>query len=203
MPRGFSDKEKNLIKEALIEKGRLLFTAFGLKKTSIADLSKVAGIAQGSFYSFYNSKEELYFEIMKIEESTMKEKLLSELTPFENHPREYLKHLLRRSLKMVEDYPLMTQMYQENTMEILVRKLPDDMLERHFKKDQADFLPLIESWRTHGMLRSEKSETIISLLRSLLILPLHKKEIGETVYSDTMELLINLIAEGLGLEERK
>lgn len=202
MPRGFSDREKHLIRKTLLEKGRELFAVYGLKKTSIAELCKQVGIALGSFYSFYESKEALYFEIMEIEEDIMKKRLFSELLPLESHPRDYLKHLLKRSLEMVEEYPLMNQMYLENSMEIMVRKLSQDKLERHFNKDKDDLLPILNSWRAQGVLKPEKPETITGLLRSLLLMSLHRKEIGEEVYKDTMSLLIDLIADGLILERK-
>jgi AcrR family transcriptional regulator len=70
MPRGFSDREKELIHDSLLMKGRELFINYGLKKTSIADLCREAGIALGSFYIFYSSKEEkLYFESWKLKKT--------------------------------------------------------------------------------------------------------------------------------------
>lgn len=197
MPRGFSDKEKIMIHESLMENGKRLFTSFGLKKTSIADITRAAGIAQGSFYNFFDSKEELYFEIMEAEEQSMKEKLLDELKPLENYPREYLRKMLLRSLEMVENYPLMAQLYLENTMEVLVRKLPDKRLEEHFNQDHDDLLPVIKLWQSQGLLREGKLETITGLIRALMLLSLHKQEIGEAVYSDTIALLIDLVSDGL------
>ncbi len=202
MPKGFSKRERALIHKALFNQGKLLFGSYGLKKTSIADLTRAVGIAQGSFYTFYNSKEELYFEILENEESKLREKLFLELEPFEDDPSEYLKNLLLRSLEMVENYPLMTQLYLENTMEMLVRKLPDDKVIKHFNQDHASFLPFIEKWQSQGILREEKPETITALVRSVLILSLHKREIGEEVYSSTMQLLVELLAEGLVLKEK-
>ncbi|MCK4258879.1 MAG: helix-turn-helix transcriptional regulator [Halanaerobiales bacterium] len=79
MAKAFSDNEKKIIKNAIIEKGRELFGKYGFKKTAIGDLTKSTGISQGSFYSFFNSKEELYFEILEIEEQVIREKLLSEI----------------------------------------------------------------------------------------------------------------------------
>lgn len=201
MPRGFNDKEKALIKQNLLEKGRHLFGTYGLKRTTIADLTREAGIAQGSFYNFYDSKEDLYFEILEIEESQLKEELLRELNPWEKHPRQYLKQMLHRSLAMVDEYPLIAQMYLDNTMDILVRKLSDEKLERHFNKDKEDLLPLIIKWQQKGILRADNPEIITGLIRSLLLLSLHKKEIGEKVYSGTMTLLVDLIAEGLTQKE--
>ncbi|HWP95457.1 MAG TPA: TetR/AcrR family transcriptional regulator [Syntrophomonadaceae bacterium] len=201
MPKGFNEREKVLIKDALIEKGRLLFGGYGLKKTGIADLTGAVGIAQGSFYNFYESKEALYFEILELEEQALKAALFLVLTPYENRPREYLKMLLRSALEMLENYPLMTQLYLEDSMRILVRKLPAEKLEKHFNKDHADLLPFIEKWQAQGILRKEKPEAITGLLRSLILLSLHKKTIGEAVYEDTITLFIDLISEGLVLKE--
>ena len=52
MARGFTEREKEIIRNDLINTGRELFGTYGLKKTSIEDLTKAVGIAQGSFYTF-------------------------------------------------------------------------------------------------------------------------------------------------------
>ncbi|MEV1174059.1 helix-turn-helix domain-containing protein [Nonomuraea sp. NPDC049784] len=41
-----------------------LFATQGLKKTSLDELVAAPGIAKGSFYAFFDSKEELYKEVM-------------------------------------------------------------------------------------------------------------------------------------------
>lgn len=41
------------------------------------------------------------------------------------------------------------------------------------------------------------------MIRSLVLLSLHRREIGETVYEDTLKMLISTIAEGLFSEEEK
>jgi NADH:ubiquinone oxidoreductase subunit E len=51
--REFTEKERNRIRNQLIERGRECFSKFGIKKTSIEELTKAAGIAKGSFYSFF------------------------------------------------------------------------------------------------------------------------------------------------------
>ena len=78
MARGFTDREKEIIRNNLIETGRELFGKYGLKKTSIGDLTKAVGIAQGSFYTFFKSKEKLYLEIIDREGELIKRKFLKE-----------------------------------------------------------------------------------------------------------------------------
>ncbi|MEC1287550.1 TetR/AcrR family transcriptional regulator, partial [Bacillus paralicheniformis] len=74
MPK-FTEKEKEAIRSALVQSGRELFAQLGLKKTSVGELTASAGIAQGSFYTFFDSKEELYFEILQQEEKKIRAQL--------------------------------------------------------------------------------------------------------------------------------
>lgn len=59
---------------------------------------------------------------------------------------------------MVQDYLLMTQLYLENSMEILARKLSDKKLKTHFDRDLNDVLPVIKRWQSQGLIREEKPE---------------------------------------------
>ncbi|HLO13158.1 MAG TPA: TetR/AcrR family transcriptional regulator, partial [Pseudoneobacillus sp.] len=68
MPK-FSENELRIVQQSIYEKGKQLFIELGLKKTSIDDIVQACDIGKGSFYKFYTSKEELFFEIMKKEES--------------------------------------------------------------------------------------------------------------------------------------
>lgn len=74
MARGFTDRERTAIRNDLIDAGRELFGKYGLKKTSIEDLTKTVGIAQGSFYTFFKSKEKLYLEVIEREGEFVKQK---------------------------------------------------------------------------------------------------------------------------------
>ncbi len=61
--RGFDD-ERERIRDSLRETGRDPFARYGLDKTTIADLTDPADIANGTFYRFYDSKEGLCFEVL-------------------------------------------------------------------------------------------------------------------------------------------
>jgi len=56
------DKMKNTI----IQKSILYFARNGFDGTKISDLSKAIGIAQGTIYVYFDSKEDLYKEIVNI-----------------------------------------------------------------------------------------------------------------------------------------
>jgi len=64
MPR-FGETEKENIRQNLLAEGERLFLAHGLKKVTIDDLIEAVNIAKATFYSFYESKEYLYMDIVQ------------------------------------------------------------------------------------------------------------------------------------------
>jgi AcrR family transcriptional regulator len=77
MPKPFSAAQKETIREKLMEVGRTCFLRYGLKKTTIDDLVKPAGIAKASFYLFFDSKEALYMAIFLQEIPEMMDRLMA------------------------------------------------------------------------------------------------------------------------------
>lgn len=200
MARKFSDHEKERIRERLVEAGKQCFGLYGLKKTSIEQLTKAVGIAQGTFYLFFPSKEELYFELLELEEERVRRQLLEETEESGRMDKEKLVRFLRKSLTVIGENPFFRQLYEEDVMEQLVRKLPPEKLAAHFDKDADVAMPFVRRWQEEGWLTSQRPEIIVSLIRSLILLTLQKRMIGEEVFDETMELLIQLIAQGLTAE---
>lgn len=197
MPKGFSSKEKASIENKLYEVGLQLFGNLGLKKTGIGDITKEVGIAQGSFYLFFSSKEELYFRILEKEEALLKNALKSQLSYLEENPAKYIKELILVSVNLLKERPILMQLYTDNSMESLVRKLPEEILAQHFQEDNSHLLPLLNSWHEKNLILDIKPELITSLVRSVFLMTLHRKEIGEFYFDDTLSLLADMIGSGL------
>ena len=51
--------------QALLKATRRCAVTLGMKKTSVDQLTKAVGIAKGSFYKFYESKEMLFFAVLE------------------------------------------------------------------------------------------------------------------------------------------
>ncbi|ASA21505.1 TetR/AcrR family transcriptional regulator [Paenibacillus donghaensis] len=197
MPKKFSEAEKNRIQQKLLESGRSLVSRYGFKKTSVDELTKGAGIAAGTFYGFYQSKEELFFELVEVEENRIRTTLLEHAA---NRPvdKESFKLFLLESFQLMSNNPIIQQILLTESFEAILRKLPPERLERNYNEDQDILLPFIQKWQTAGVLTKKSSpELIVSMIRSLFLLSLHKREIGEAVYDDTLKLLITTMANGL------
>lgn len=196
MPKKFSAKEKQWIHNKLVEEGKRYFETVGLKKTAIEDLTKEAGIAQGTFYSFFRSKEELFFLILMQEEEKIRQHLLSEAYTEGRLTREKFRAFLHDALRLLDRSPLLKQLYMED-MEHLLRKLPPDVLERNLQGDQDVFAPLIARWQEAGWMIPMDKEVILGMLRALVLLTFQRKLIGEDVYEQTLDAYIRFIADGL------
>ncbi|KLU60993.1 HTH-type transcriptional repressor KstR2 [Peptococcaceae bacterium CEB3] len=197
MPKGFNEKEKQEIKQALVEKGKILFSMYGLKKTSVEDITKAVGIAQGSFYSFYGSKEELYFTIIESEENLLREQLVTEMDKRPENPKEAIKMLLLRSFELIEKSPIIKRLYAENEMETLIRKLPENVIRAHLNKDSSAIASVLQKWQDAGLLQDWNPEVLMGVFRALFFMTLHKNEIGESVFDEALLFLIDATAKKL------
>lgn len=143
MPR-FSDGEKEMLRQKLMQEGERLFTSFGLKKVSIDEIVQAVGIAKGSFYSFYSNKEHLYMDIA----GNQQKKMWYEMDEFLNTnrslpPRELCKQCFLWMYNGLQRYPMLKQADSE-TADYLYRKLPREVVEAHTKDDSYELMKLQE-----------------------------------------------------------
>lgn len=190
-------EEKERIRRILIEQARQLFAAHGLKKTSIEDLTKAAGIAQGSFYLFFPSKEELFVYILKQEEDQIRSTLIERFFTSGPIKKADFKQFLHESFSVMENNPFIRQLHTAGTLEILTRKIPEDKWKEYFEEDTDYLRPFIIHAQKQGWMIEKHPDTITSLIRSIVLLTLQKRQIGEDHYQATIDLLIDLISEGL------
>ena len=66
MGKAFTEQEREMVRERLKKVGLRMFAEQGIKKISIRELAREVGIAQGGFYSFYESKEAFLIDLMQI-----------------------------------------------------------------------------------------------------------------------------------------
>ena len=79
MPTAFTDEEMKRIRSRLITAGIQLSKELGLQKMSVEKLTEAAGIAKGSYYLFFGSKEDFILEMEEYAGSETQKMLLSKL----------------------------------------------------------------------------------------------------------------------------
>ncbi len=63
-PKQYTNQEKEAQKEKLLNKGKELLSIYGVRKTSVEDITKAALMAKGTFYQYFESKEFFFFELI-------------------------------------------------------------------------------------------------------------------------------------------
>lgn len=196
MTKGFNEIEKEKIRNALMEKGKELFGRYGLKKTSVEDLTKAVGIAQGSFYLFFSSKEELCFEIIGAEQEAF-HKAADALLDSGSFTKDAFKRLIKDAFAFVASNPAISNLFTSGEYEKMVRKLPAEKVNEHLNSDLSRFLPLIIQLQGEGKMIKADPKIILGVFRALFALPLFKKEIGEDICPEVLDLMLNVVADGI------
>ena len=195
MPRAFTDQEKKNIHLRLIESGKIAFGQYGIKKTSIEDLAKMAGISKGAFYQFFSSKEDLYFAAIRhyeTEQHQYMHSLLNEKTGFE---RELLKSVIKNIMDQVDHDPFLQRLLGKEEFEYLWQKFTPEQQEQAMKADVDFASQLVEIWREKGKLKIDNPQMISGVFRAIFFLFLHKKDIGIEVFPEVVDLLLDSAIE--------
>ena len=80
MAVAFTQEQKDEIQGKLIEAGLELSGAIGFKRMTISRITKAAGVAVGSFYIFYDSKESFAKALIAETEERLMRSLMPKLT---------------------------------------------------------------------------------------------------------------------------
>lgn len=189
MGKAFNDREKAIINNKLKESAITLIQKYGMKNTTIDQLVDMANISKGSFYTFYPSKEVLFFNIIEDYHTTIHNNIKSslDLEYFKNNriTKDYIIGLLVDTVKYVENsFFIMVLDIKEYSY--LLRKLPEEVLINHIDNDMAMIYLLC---RYVNLKEGVDPNLIASSLRAIFQMVLHKIEIGDD-YENTIKLLL-------------
>ncbi|MFJ8910706.1 TetR/AcrR family transcriptional regulator [Amycolatopsis sp. NPDC102389] len=195
MPTPFSAEDRVRITELLLDAGRGLFAAQGLRKTSLDDLVAPAGIAKSSFYAFFDSKEALYLELMLRQAPELHERLAAVVNETEN-ARAALGGFLRATVRILAENPLYRRLitHPEEMRAVARRMGPDEMARAEQVLPLTGFLAAA---RAKGQLVDADDDVLTGVLQAVLLLPMHREDIGEQRYPAVLDRLIDIVAAGL------
>lgn len=194
MPKTFSEQEREYIKDKLKSESRLLFSQYGVKKTTVDEIVKRVKIPKGTFYLFYESKELLLFDIIMEEQTVIQGELISEVSKLGgNITKERFSALVFNLLKRTTEsflFPLFTS----GEYELIFRKLPPEALVRNITEDNESIEKLFS---LIPEAKGKEMGVFSGAFRGIVLLALHKEEIGKSIFDDTLRLLIDGLTEKL------
>jgi AcrR family transcriptional regulator len=193
MPKGFTEDEKKLIGERLLEQGYRQFSAHGLKKTNVEEIARAAGISKGAFYLFYESKEALFMDVMEQAEERFRLGLLEAVDLPGPSPRARLLAVLHKAFDLFKTIPLL-QFFTGSDYDVLFRRMPAEKLQQHLGSDQVFIEELLERCRTAGILIQAPVEEVSGLLYALVLAYLHQDDFGPGNLKGTLDTMLELVA---------
>jgi AcrR family transcriptional regulator len=214
--RGFDADERERIRDSLRETGRDLFARYGLDKTTIADLTDPADIANGTFYRFYDSKEELYFEILREEGERLAADILAE--SFERvgagasegegekgneneetlSPEEGIVAFLTLLCEEIETNPLVRRLVVDDDLSRLMAQFSDEELREEQAQSLSYVVPYVEQWQAESLLREGDPEVLAAAMGVVKFVAYHSDDFhDESFYRAVRDALIEVVAAGL------
>ncbi len=194
MPRGFSKEEKERIRGGLLEQGERCLSTYGVRRTSVEDLTRAVGISKGAFYLFYGSKEELFYEVLSRWEDEYHAGLLGAAVRPGVAPREQVAEFMTTAFSAWKTHPLFTR-FDPEEYERLLRSLPEEKVEANLRKDEVFVKKLLELWRANGVGVDCDADLFLGLMRALFFVSLHEEDVGRDAYPAVIEFFISSIAE--------
>lgn len=193
MPKAFSESEKEIIRARMREKGKKLFEKQGVKKTSVDELSQAVGISKGAFYLFYESKEELFLDVLEQLEQDIQSSILEYSIKPKADTKKNVSDMLKAFLQRRESYPLLKN-FGKAEFEYLLRKVPPEWVMKHAHKDEEFIEQFIAKIKQEGITVKASPRVVSNLIKMLFFTGLYVEELGLEAFQETMDVMINMVA---------
>lgn len=193
MATAFSENEKELIRAKLNSAAQECLQRYGAKKTTVDQLVQMTGISKGAFYSFYPSKEILFFKLIEEYQKSLFEDLAAKLDTMRTVGAQQFSELIYELYIKVR-HSFMMSLIQNQEFEYLLRKIPESYVLEHHMFDET----LMGYLFTHFKLKAGmKPEVAAASLRAVFMCMLHEREVSEKDFDIVLLILIKGVAEQL------
>jgi len=123
------DKRKTILKVS-----KALFSRFGLVKTTVDEIAKLARIGKGTIYHYFKSKEDIFAEVIQKESNTLQDKIQQALNK-ENTPQgklaAFIKTRFRHLKELTNYYSALTDDYLQHY--VFIEEARREYLEREIQ----------------------------------------------------------------------
>ena len=198
MATAFTTEEKEVIRKKLHKVAKECLQRYGVKKTTVDQMAAMVDISKGSFYNFYSSKEMLFFAVLEEYQIDVMNRLTEQLGMEVKMDTNRLVQLLYDFYQDFR-YSFMYTIFKNHEMELLVRKLPKEVITNHHLIDDR----MVKKIVSRINIRENVSVEIVSaLFRTIAMTILHIEEIGEEQFDTTLKLVIQGVVEQITKEDR-
>lgn len=177
MPRPFTADERDRIRAALLRAAREAGVHRGFRRLPVEELCRAAGISKGAFYLFFDSREQLFLELLQQTEQEVRTALA------EAARTRRLDALIDALSGAITRHPLLAALADPEEWAWLERALPPGFLAAAHADDLAHAAHLLAALEADRTIRPGlRPEEWVGMGGTLLALHAKRAMLGEAVY---------------------
>lgn len=197
MPRAFSEEERQVIREQLLDGAERHFGRYGYRKANVGDIAREAGISKGALYLFFEAKAELFAHVALRIESRMRVALREEMQRDFWSPLERLESFFRAQLEAMDGHPVLWILLDREEAAAVFRDLSPETSALLMREDVSFFEEFLREWRENGWIADVDAPLLTALARSFYAISLNRDLVGEEHYPAVADLLVESVARRL------
>ena len=188
------ENKKDMIFRAASE----LFAQKGYKETNIPEITHLAGVGVGTFYNYYASKDEIFFEVFARENEKTKKEMMSSIDPGEDL-QVTLTRMMVRSRDVISSNLILREWYNKDLYSRMEKRFQEEKSNERMNEILQTYLSeFILKWQQEGKIRSDlEVGMILALFNSTIYVDMHKTEIGIQFFPQLIYHLLDFIIQGL------
>ena len=193
MSKAFSEDEKLNIKQKMMEVAIEIFHESGTKGLSIKELTKRAGIAQGSFYNFWKDKDAIIMDVMQYRLAQKLEIAKQSFDKSLENPVKFLVDIIyEHSIDLKEKYKK-KPIYAE-ALNMLSKKTENRVYEANSL--YTDFInKLAEYWKERNAVKDVDEKGLINVFTGSFLLFSNYYKFEEEYFNDILKAFISAVVK--------
>ena len=195
-PKAFTEDEKKIVRSKLMEAAMKYLATTGIKKTTVEELARAAGISKGAFYLFYESKELLFLDALEEEQTKIHEAIIVHMQKHTDKKEGFISVVSDMYRHFMTNSWMLSLTNDE--YEILLRRVPQERIAAHIALDDASTKRMTEVIAGLNI----DSALISAILRMLFMCTLHRTEVGPLA-DDAFLFMLKAVADKIFTEGQK
>lgn len=184
-------------KEEIRKCAKELFSVKGFKDTNVAEITKIAGMATGTFYNYYSSKDKLFMDIY-LEENVKLKKSIMEAIDLEAEPIKVMQEMMLLNFQGMSENPILKEWYNKDVFNRIEKCFCEEKGLDSVDFTYDSFLEIVKKWQHEGKMRSDiDAKMIMAIFSALINIDLHKEEVGIQYFPSVLEYLAEFTMKGL------
>lgn len=159
----FSEDERAEIESRLVNEGKRKFAQFGFERTRIKDITEAVGIGTSTFYQFYDSKTDLYVEVLYLEREQLEERI-NEAVAAVDSQRAEVRTVLETLFEEVRTNPLISRLIIDDELRVVRAELSDAERESLSGLDDS----FVDAWTESPDFRYDNPDVVRGIFQSLV-----------------------------------